>query len=518
MALALLKRARFQLRAASAFAVAGLLAAGTHYVSRSDGPPAVPTLPAIAWTSCEGLGAEFQCAMVPVPLDWSEPNGEQIELSVMRRLASNPEQRIGSMFTDPGGPGQSGVDLIRNSAADIDAWGDGRFDVVGWDPRGVGGSAPVRCFTSDAEQDAFWAGVSIPSNQAESEAYAQKAAELAQRCGAVSGNLLSHISTADTARDLDRLRELVGDDKLTYAGISYGTMIGETYANLFPGTIRAMMLDGVVNPVDYTASAEVRTDNNVSSADQVFEQFVELCQNAAAGACALAGHGETVAERVEGLFERARQAPIPAPNATPPGELSYGDLLVSTFQPLRLPLTWPQFAMDLEAAVNGDASALETAAAAMQSPEGMTASTTSAAISCVDGPAELPVSEWPQAIERFTQSGRLWGPVLGWWLWAPCAANWPASTESRYAGPWDAWTETPILLLSAVYDAGSPYKNAQFAEQALGNAVLLTLDGYGHPSYQVPSACMDAARVNFLVNLVTPPPGSVCQPDETPFP
>jgi pimeloyl-ACP methyl ester carboxylesterase len=359
--------------------------------------------------------------------------------------------------------------------------------------------------------------MSIPHTLAASVAYQRKTVELARRCGEVSGELLSHISTADTARDLDALRRAVGDRLLTYFGLSYGIMIGQTYANLFPGRVRAMMLDGIVDAVDSTTSAEARTVNNVSSTDEVFAQFVALCQSAAPDHCALAGHGETVAQRVARLFARARQAPIPAPNAKPPGVLSYGDLLNSTFNPLRLPLTWRTFAEDLEAAVNGDASNLETQARTLETPNAFAAATTSAAISCSDGPARLPSWAWPLAIGRFTHAGKLWGALTGWWLWAPCASNWPAHSTDRYTGPWNAVTKTPILLISARYDPATGYRNAQVAEKRLGNAVLLTMNGHGHPSYQEPSKCVDDARVRYLVDLVTPPPGTICQPDEVPF-
>jgi pimeloyl-ACP methyl ester carboxylesterase len=114
-------------------------------------------------------------------------------------------------------------------------------------------------------------------------------------------------------------------------------------------------------------------------------------------------------------------------------------------------------------------------------------------------------------------AGKLDGPVLGWGLWAPCASNWPAHATDRYTGPWNAKTTTPILLISARYDAGTPYRNAQVAEQRLGNAVLLTMDGWGHPSFQLRSDRVDDARMRYLVDLVTPPPGTVCQPDEVPF-
>ena len=251
------------------------------------------------------------------------------------------------MFVNPGGPGESGVELVRDGGPELSTWGRGRFNVVGWDPRGTNASDPVRCFTSKASRDRFWRGVQIPVTPAASRAYARKAAALAPRCGRVSGPLLDNISTADTARDLNRLRQLVGDRKLTYVGLSYGTMIGQTYENMFPGRVRAMLLDGLVDPVKDTASAESRLANDVRFADGVFfRQFVGQCQRAGPSGCALAGHSESVAQRVARLFARARRAPIPAPHAKPPGVLDYSDLLLSTFTPLRLPVDWPRYAKD----------------------------------------------------------------------------------------------------------------------------------------------------------------------------
>lgn len=511
-----------ELRTAASAVVALCLIAGSVGTSSAiaAGQPA-PEAPGMAWTSCDppdSQGHHFECAKVAVPLDWNRPNGTKIELAVIRYLASRPNQRIGSMFVNPGGPGDSGVQLVETSGADFDAWGGGRFDIVGWDPRGTNGSSPVDCFTSTEARDRFWAGVTLPNTPAESRAFTRKTAELARRCGEVNGDLLDHISTGDTARDLDALRKAVGDRLLTYVGLSYGSMIGQTYANLFPGRVRAMMLDGIVDAVNYTTSAETRTASDVASTDEVFDQFMALCQRAGPAGCALAGHGEPVARRVAKLFAQASRSPIPAPNADPPGELTSRDLQVSTFLPLRLPLTWPQFATDLEAAINGDATNLKIAAQAQQTPEGFAEFTTSAAITCADGPARQPVSAWPEVIDHFTDVSMLWGPRNGWGFWAPCASGWPAHDPQRYAGPWNATTKTPILLVNARYDPATGYGNAQVAEKRLGNAVLLTMDGWGHPSYQVPSACIDEWRVHYLVDLVTPPRGTVCQPDETPFP
>lgn len=481
-------------------------------------PPGPATTAGIAWTSCDPPEAGLDCGTLAVPLDWNRPDGAQIELAVLRHAASRPQERIGTMFLNPGGPGQSGVQVVRGGADGFDVWGGGRFDVVGWDPRGTNASAPVECFRTPEEQATFWAGVTIPSTAQEAEAYRQRTVELARRCGEVSGNLLPHISTADTARDLDALRRAVGDDTLTYVGLSYGSMIGQTYAGMFPDRVRAMLLDGLIDPVRSTASAEERTANDVAYADEVFGRFLELCAAAGPSRCALAGHDEPVDQRAARVLAETRQAPIPAPAADPPGELSHGDLLLSTFTPLRLPETWPQFAADLDAAASGDASALETAARQMRTPEGFAASTTSSAVSCLDGPAQRPVADWPEVIDDLTASSTLWGPVLGWWLWAPCASDWPATSPDRYTGPWDPTTPNPILLINARYDPATGHGNAVAVEQRLGNAVLLTLDGYGHPAYQDPSACIDQARTRYLVDLATPPPGTVCEPDGAPFP
>ena len=276
------------------------------------------------------------------------------------------------------------------------------------------------------------------------------------------GELLSHISTADTARDLDRLRELSGEDQLTYVGFSYGGMLGQTFANMFPERVRAMMLDGIVDAVEYTASAEARAANNASSTDEVFDAFAELCDEAGPSRCALAGHpGQTAAQRVDQLFETLRTGTIPAPNADPPGDLVYSDLQLSSFSNLRNPNLWPAWAEQLNAAADGDASQLKTDAQQWQAPKSWAESTKSAAVSCLDGPAGVSSTDWPTVIPELDQISRWEGAIQGWWLWAPCASNWPAHGDDRYAGPWDATTETPILVIGTLHDPNTGYQNAQ---------------------------------------------------------
>jgi pimeloyl-ACP methyl ester carboxylesterase len=239
--------------------------------------------------------------------------GGKIQLALVRYLASKPKRRIGSIFFNPGGPAESGVELVRDNGAQLDVWGGGRFDLVGWDPRGTNASTPVRCFTSTASEARFWRGVQIATTTAASRVYHRRAIALARRCGRVSGPLLSHISTADNARDLDHLRSLVGDKRLSYVGISYGSFLGQTYANMFPGHVRALLLDSIVDQKSWVKSAEARNAGVVVSTGPVFDQFLALCQRAGPQRCALAGHPETAAQRVRRLFARVRRAPIPAP-------------------------------------------------------------------------------------------------------------------------------------------------------------------------------------------------------------
>ncbi len=468
--------------------------------------------PGIDWKHC---GPRLQCARVRVPLNWSRPDGRQIELKVARRLASRPDRRIGTLFASPGGPGESGFDLVAGSGAELDGIGQGRFDIVGFDPRGTNGSTRIRCFRSHQDLVRFWRGTKIPETTAESKAFNRKAAELAHRCGKVSGALLRHVSTADSARDLDYLRRLLGLRRISFLGLSYGTYLGETYANLFPGRVRAMVLDGVVDPVSWAKGAEARLAAGVFPSDEVFERFESLCRAAGPTRCALAARGPVKAG-IEQLMARLRQGPIPAPTADPPGRLSYGDLLLSLFEPLRSPEEWPQLAEELEAAESGNGSALAQRARPMRSPRAWSVVTTSAAIQCADGPAHRSPAEWPRVIDRLEAISSLQGAVQGWWEWAPCA-SWPVRDTSRYAGPWNAKTRNPILLIGTRHDPNTGYANARRAARLLGDAVLLTHDGYGHLSFKDPSACVERAETAYLVHLAVPRRGTVCPSDHRPF-
>jgi pimeloyl-ACP methyl ester carboxylesterase len=468
--------------------------------------------PAISWTGC---GTQLECARVSVPLDWARHGGRTITLSVIRHLASHPGQRIGSLFVNPGGPGDSGVAAVTEQGGALDAITGGRFDIVGWDPRGSGGSTPVSCFASSAEREAFWRGTPVPTTRQDEQRYLAKSVALAQRCGARNGDLLAHISTADTARDLDYLRGLVGDSRLTFYGQSTGSFLGETYANLFPHRVRAMALDGVEDPVSYAADLATLLASVLSATDQVFHEFLTLCERVGPTSCALAGHGP-VEKRVETMLRQLRHHPIPAPSAEPPGELTYGEALtLLKLALLPTPAIWRDAAGMIDAMVQGDASAAETIVRGSAAEPFHRIFEQNTALLCADSPARQNARQWPQVVHRLEGVSRIGGPVMGW-LESACAA-WPTRSADRYTGPWTAATANPILLIGTKFDPTTPLANAKLAERRLGNAVLLTQDGYGHISVSDPSACVMQALGRYFTGLTTPARGTICPSDHGPF-
>jgi pimeloyl-ACP methyl ester carboxylesterase len=467
----------------------------------------------ISWHAC---GKQLQCARAPVPLDWARPDGRTISLAVIRHRASRPQRRIGSLFFNPGGPGQSGVDTVRQAGADLDALGRGRFDVVSWDIRGSGRSRGVSCFASAGARARFWADRPVPNTGSEERSYLARTTAFARRCGARNGELLAHITTADTVRDLDYLRRLVGDRGLTFAGQSAGTLIGQIYANMFPRRVRAVALDGVVDPVAYTKGNAPWLASSLASVDRTFDAFLALCQSAGPDRCALAG-SVPAEQRARELLARLRRGPLPAPSATPAGALTYGEALTAIKSGYLLsPSTWQQLARDLKAAADSDGSALASTARTFATESFHRSFEPIQAIICADSPAREDAKAWPRVIDGLTRVSRIGASFVGWVVGAPCA-SWPVPSADPYTGPWGASTPNPILLVSNRLDPNTPLAGARHAERLLGNAVLLTNDGYGHISSSDPSACVDQAISRYVVDLVTPARGTVCRPDRDPF-
>ena len=466
----------------------------------------------VHWRSC---GVRLQCVRVGVPLNWRHKRGQMISLAVIRYVVSRSAGRIGSLFVNGGGASGS-VQLVRTEGARLSAMGQGRFDVVGWALRGAAGARPMaRCFADAQSSARFWDGLPIPTTQAQSLTYLPKTLTYAARCRALSGRLLAHVSTTDDARDLDYLRRFVGDRQLTYWAVSYGSFLGVTYANMFPRRVRAMALDGLVDPRIVIRGAEARFSNTVVAMDRGLRVFESLCRRAGSARCALAGQG-AVALRVSRLMARLRHAPIPAPTARPPGALRYGELLLYLFASLTSPAAWPQLGQALDQAANGDGSTIATQARAALAATRSADGDSSTAITCIDSPARRGPNAWRRVIARLTRVSYVGGPFVGWSSWAPCA-SWHARDTDRYRGPWNKTTRNPILVIGTTFDPATPYFNAVHVAKLLGRAVLLTHEGYGHTSEADPSRCIAHATTIYLVDLITPPRGTVCQSDRQPF-
>jgi pimeloyl-ACP methyl ester carboxylesterase len=261
-----------------------------------------------------------------VPLDYGDPQGVTIELAVIRHRATDPAQRLGALLFNPGGPGDAGTEELPNWLALFPVELRTRFDLISWDPRGVGASTAVQCFDTQADEDAFFAGLpqGFPVGRAEQHAWISRYADFGQLCGARNGGLLAHVSTAESAKDLDLLRQAVGEPHMTYLGVSYGTFLGATYANLFPDQVRAMVLDGNVDPVAYTNGGEDRTFLSISlrlrsdiAAAKTLNAFLDLCGQASTDRCAFsAGSPAATQAKWTTLLQRLREHPVTLDSVT----------------------------------------------------------------------------------------------------------------------------------------------------------------------------------------------------------
>lgn len=509
---------------------AAALATGAEPPADADGTNGA-TPPELTWQPCGTIGAE--CATATVPLDYDDPAGPTIELSVARLPATDPANRIGSLFFNPGGPGGPGAQEIRDFGDVIfDADVRARFDVVGFDPRGVGDSTPLRCFASAEERDQVLTAPRIPLDAAERQQAFASARAYGERCAANAGPLLAHLSTANVARDMDLLRQAVGDEQLTYVGASYGTHLGTVYANLFPDRIRALALDGNLDAVAWTTgtgdeSRRIPFDTRIQSgvgAAATLDGFLGECAFAGPERCAFAADGDPF-HKWDELLARLREAPIPLPQ--PDGsvfELDYSTFVSITVQVLYgSPEVWTPLAADLQSLYAGVGA--PAAAARMQA----TALAVANEVGFADGPpfddsfTAVTCSETdnPTRQRAWThnaaQQAALYGAPGEFWAWGslPCA-TWPAADEDRYTGAWDVPTSNPILLVNNFFDPATSFESAVNLAGQLGDAQLLPVAGYGHVAF-LDSTCARNAIDSYLIDLQLPDPWLVCEQDARPF-
>jgi pimeloyl-ACP methyl ester carboxylesterase len=491
-------------------------------------------VPELDWGPCGIEGREaYQCATAEVPLSYRDPAGPSIELAVGKLPAADPERKLGTLFYGPGGPGGSGRFAPAFSAALHE-----RFDIVGFDPRGVHASTPLRCFTSNDQAERLF-GLEFPITREQELTYISRTVRGTELCARNGGPLLSHMSTANVARDLDLLRQAVGEEQLTFLGTSYGTHIGAVYANLFPDRVRAAVLDSVLDPVEWTTGREPRDAfvpvvyrlGSFLGTTQALDAFLRAC--AADARCAFREEGVDLHRKFDTLLRRLRERPleITLPDGTI-DRVTYQRAVNETRSGLYATSRAPGLATTLQrwyeatSARRSDAASAEVGLqtgsrpsldAAPQQDEPYLGLEWTAAVLCLDSLNPSNPFVWP----HYARAADRLAPYFGsWWVYVvsqPCA-TWPASDPDRYAGPWNRERENPILLIGNTQDPATPYEDAQSTTRELGNARLLTLNTFGHIAVtRGRSSCVIAAVDRYLIDQELPPEGTVCEPDVGPF-
>lgn len=491
--------------------------------------------PALQWKPCSDASqAGFECATAMAPLDYSKPRGKSIQLALIRHKATDRAHRIGSLFFNPGGPGGRGTVILpmyfntptTPTPVIFPVKVRERFDIISWDPRGVGASTSVQCFATPEEEAKAISklAVGVPYTLEQQGAWIKGWADIGQHCAKnAAAWLLPHVSTADTARDLDLLRQAVGDSKLTYQGNSYGTLLGAVYANLFPDNVRAMVLLGNDEPVGYTnlghdnPSLDVSLRQNVDQGTaETLDAFLQLCGQASKQNCAFsAGSALATKAKWERLLERLRKSPITVGGVKYDYDLVVTLTIVSLYEvsPGFIGYDWGWLANMLEPLSQGSTNPNDYPPFP-ESPGGQQA-TQLLAVVCAEAPNPRDPNAYFALADRATKRAGSVGP---YWVWRDqqCAA-WPAAAAHPYNGPWNRPTANPILLINNTHDPATPYSEAVSMAKELANARLLKIEGYGHADAAVPSTCADGYVSSYFLEMTLPPKGTVCQQDTAPF-
>jgi pimeloyl-ACP methyl ester carboxylesterase len=493
---------------------------------------AAPSVPKISWSPCyREYGYPFECGTVQVPLDYSNPGVGAISIAVIRLPASDPAHKIGSIFFNPGGPGGSGVSFVLRAGPylytpELRA----RFDLVGFDPRGIARSTALRCFGTPKQWTGYFTPFSFPITPEEEDIWEAADRYLDDACARRGTKIIDYMSTANTARDLELLRQAVGDDALTYVGYSYGTFLGVTYANLFPDKVRALVVDGVLDPIAWTTgntgegdtipfSTRLRSDKG---ALDTLNEFFRLCDEYP-DSCAFSGGA---AARYAALAASLRAAPIHV--VLPDGStfhFTYQALIGNSLNAMYDSFTWPDFALllaDLESLAPPDEIGARLYAVwddlGLITKRGIPNYPNSVegfpGVACADSDNPHTYDAWWDAAQQADADFGYFGSI---WTYASssCAA-WPGLQIGRYTGPFNAATDNPVLVIGNYFDPATRYEGAQTVAGLLPNSRLVTLDGWGHVSLFF-SQGLDAAVADYLLDKTLPEVGTVYEQDLVPF-
>lgn len=497
----------------------------------------------LKWQPCfedigQFTGLEYECATARVPLDYDKLDGGKTPIALVRVPATG--EKKGSLFFNPGGPGGSGVGLVLFSADSLYPAAREHYDYVGFDPRGIAGSDAVGCFRGlGGVISAFeLSTMAYPDTLAEMDVFRRFDQRLRTQCELNAPPLLSAMSTANVARDLEALRAAVGDEYLHFAGFSYGSVVGGTYAELFPDRVGRIIIDGVLNLEDWTGDPDGKSstslDNRIRSgpgADETFSELLRVCDLAGPELCALAGDAE---ERAIAVHAALAETPVsfvdPDFGPLDVDQKFFASLLLGgLYNPGNYPKVaelvfgMEQALAELEGA--GELSAESSAQMARAVRELQAAApgrnVSSGAenfygVLCSDTSATSNYRRMFEAGEQARAEAPIFGPV---WFWQDSACiTWPARDEDSFAGPYGQDTANPILVMSTRFDPATNYEGAVAANDALANSALVTVNGWGHVSEGL-SSCGTALAEDYLINGVLPADGTECpvDPEWVPF-
>jgi pimeloyl-ACP methyl ester carboxylesterase len=455
----------------------------------------------LSWQPCDKY---FECARLYVPFDYSRPAGPRFSLPVIKLPAADPASRVGALVINPGGPGGSGVEYALGArSGEFTQEVLNRFDIVGFDPRGVGGSLPaVRCMTGP-QLDTYFAVNGDPANAAQLATVISESKLYAAECARNAAALLPYMGTVNAAKDMDVLRAALGENALTYLGKSYGTYLGASYAQQFPSKVRALVLDGAVDPKASGLQLDVTQAAGFESA---FGQFAAWC--ASQQGCPLGNSASGAVAKVAGLLSAATAHPLT--NLLGDGQPANGAMLQTGIAAaLYARPEWPLLKSALSGAFGGDGTILVELADSLleRNPNGTYSNLADAELSvdCVD-------RAWPRTVPAFAAAAAAAAkaaPLFGAsnvWGSLPCA-YWPVKPDElniRAAGA------PPILVVGDLHDPATPYQWAVNLSRDLASGVLLGWNGEGHTSYFQGSSCVDNTVDSYLISLHVPRSGTVC--------
>jgi pimeloyl-ACP methyl ester carboxylesterase len=507
----------------------------------------VPT-PKLGWYPCYG---NAECATTRLPLDYDKPHGATTLVAVLRVKAKDQKHRVGSLFVNPGGPGGSGTAMAQAAPYFLSADVLARFDVVGIDPRGTNFSDQVACFPSNAQQGKVLSGLNVafPFTKGQEQAAVASSRGLGKACSTTGQPLSAAMSTAEVARDMDVIRRGVGDKRLSYLGFSYGSYLGQVYANLFPDRVRAVAIDGVLDPVAWAgtkATASQPQSDRIRSADgatKALHQILVLCDKAGGQKCRFSPGNPVVNYDVVANRLKARPLVFTDPYTGELVTFTYADLVSGTLGSLYGPygyleitanladiiiLTEPPAKASSAAGRARRVAAVRSFARSLAAQKKRDAGRTGwsfpydnsleafEGVECTDSLNPADAAAWPALAAAADRRAKYFGRL---WIWesSPCASRtWTARDEAGYRGPFTRRTIAPVLVVGTRWDPSTNYDGAVTAARLLPNSRLLSNDNWGHTSYGS-SQCVTGAMDTYLLTQKVPARGAFCHGDVQPF-